>query len=79
MLQNSDSIFHTPDPVWHETHHLLDDKPYDFPDESKDLNAKVKVFSLRERFILKSGSLLIRLGNGLIGKVEENSHKPQAV
>jgi len=81
MFQINDSIFQTPDPVWHETH-LLDDKPSLFdhtPQEESEYPTSDKDFSIHERIIFKSGSILIRIGNGLVGKVEKPARKPQIV
>ena len=82
MFQINDAIFQTSDPVWHETHLLVDgEQPFAEPmsimtDESPSTE---KDYSILERIILKSGSILIRIGNGLVGRVDKPAQKPQTI
>jgi hypothetical protein len=84
MFQITDSVFQTPDPVWHETH-LLDEKPYfdtQIPNpnnEDNEISAERKQFSRRERIMLKCGSILILIGNGLVGRVTKPVCEPQTI
>ncbi len=82
MFQINDSVFQTPDPVWHETHLLIDDKQ-SFAEPMSiitDENLSTeKELSILERIILKSGSILIRIGNGLVGRVDKPAQKPQTI
>lgn len=81
MFQINDAIFQTPDPVWHETH-LLDDKQpltEPMPIITDEIESTEKEFSILERIILRSGSILIRIGNGLVGKVDKPAQKPQTI
>ena len=81
MFQINDSIFQTPEPVWHENHLLDEKQPTGGPspiEEGED-QPLTKEFSIRDRIFLKSGVILIRIGNGLVGKVVKPAHKPQTV
>ena len=77
-------MFHLSDTVWYKTHrlqeqHILEKNVLQNAQLEESIEEPKRHFTLREKIVLKSGGVLIKIGTGLVGQVHKPSRDPQIV